>query len=55
MAEQELAELTQWVQETYGKTHLAVWDIPYYSERLKEARYSISQEFLRAYFPLPKY
>ncbi|MFO1369208.1 MAG: M3 family metallopeptidase [Marinagarivorans sp.] len=54
MAEQELAELTQWVQETYGKTHLAVWDIPYYSERLKEARYSISQEFLRAYFPLPK-
>lgn len=54
MAEQELAELTQWVSETYAKQHLEVWDIPYYSERLKEARYSISQELVREYFPLPR-
>ncbi len=54
MAEQELAELTQWVQTTYGKQDLAVWDVPYYSERLKEASFSIAQEFLREYFPLPR-
>lgn len=54
MAQRELAELTQWAQEHYGVTSLAVWDIPFFSERLKEARYSISQEFLRTYFPLPK-
>ncbi|RZA05669.1 MAG: M3 family peptidase [Moraxellaceae bacterium] len=54
MAEQELTELTQWTRETYGKHSLEVWDVPYYSERLKEARYSISQELLREYFPLPR-
>jgi oligopeptidase A len=48
-AERELAELTQFA----GRT-LDAWDITYYSERLQEERYSISQEELRPYFPLPR-
>jgi oligopeptidase A len=48
-AERELAELTAFA----GRT-LDAWDITYYSERLQEERYSISQEELRPYFPLPR-
>jgi oligopeptidase A len=48
-AVRELAELTAFA----GRT-LDAWDIPFYSERLQEERYSISQEELRPYFPLPR-
>ena len=27
------------------------WDVPYFSEQLKQQRYSISDELLRPYFP----
>jgi oligopeptidase A len=30
------------------------WDVPYWSERLREARYSYSEEQIRQYFPLPR-
>ncbi len=33
---------------------LRPWDIPYYSEKLKQARYSFSENELKQYFPLPK-
>lgn len=33
---------------------IARWDVPYYSERLRERRYSVDQEALRAYFPMPQ-
>jgi oligopeptidase A len=45
----ELAEL-----EEFAGRKLDAWDVTYYSERLQEARYSISQEELREYFPLPR-
>jgi oligopeptidase A len=48
-AGRELAEL-----EAFAGRRLDAWDITYYSERLQEERYSISQEELRAYFPLPR-
>jgi oligopeptidase A len=48
-AERELAELTE-----FAGRQLDAWDITYYSERLQEARYSISQEELRPWFPLPR-
>jgi oligopeptidase A len=48
-AQRELAELEQ-----FAGRRLDAWDITYYSERLQEQRYSISQEELRAYFPLPR-
>lgn len=53
-AERELQELKSWVSENLSVAELAVWDIPYYSEKLKEAKYEVSQELLRPYFTLPK-
>jgi len=53
-AERDLYELKGFAKTEYGIAELNAWDIPYYSERLKEYRYSVSQEILRPYFPLPK-
>lgn len=48
-AERELADLEAWV----GRP-LEPWDIGYYSEKLRLDRFSISDEELRPYFPLPR-
>lgn len=53
-AQAELADLQQWAKQNYGVEQLEVWDVPYYAEKLKEAKYDISQERLRPYFTLPK-
>ena len=45
----ELAEL-----EIYAGRPLAAWDITYYSERLQQSRFQVSQEELREYLPLPR-
>ncbi|WP_457670968.1 oligopeptidase A [Thiolapillus sp.] len=47
----ELAELQDFAREQYGVAELEAWDIPYYSEKLRQHRYSISQEELKPYFP----
>ncbi|OUD16249.1 oligopeptidase A [Thioflexithrix psekupsensis] len=53
MALKEWEELTAFAQEQYGMTELKMWDVPYYSEKLRQHHYDISQETLRPYFPLP--
>lgn len=53
-ARTQLSELAEFAKETDGLTDLQAWDITYYSEKLKEQRYAISQEMLRPYFPFPK-
>lgn len=52
-AEQDLAELKAFAQE-HQVTDLNSWDVGYFSEKLREQRYSISEEELRAYFPIDK-
>lgn len=47
----ELAELQEFAQKVFGVETLNVWDVGYYSEKLKHQRYHISQETLRPYFP----
>ncbi len=47
-ARRELAEL-----EAFAGRELEPWDIAYYSEKLRHRKYSISDEALRPYFPLP--
>jgi thimet oligopeptidase len=51
----ELAELRALKAERLGKTFQDVtlerWDLPYYQEQLRRARFKIDQEALRAYFP----
>jgi oligopeptidase A len=49
MAEKELAEL-----KAVAADPLEAWDVSYYAEKLKQERFDISDEELRAYFPLPK-
>ncbi len=52
-AAQDLAELQAFAAEQ-GCADLQSWDVGYYSEKLREQRYSISQEILRTYFPIDK-
>ena len=49
-AEKELAELRAFAAEK-GADDLNPWDIGFWSERLREERYSISEEELRPWFP----
>jgi len=49
-AERELAELREFAA-SLGEDDLQPWDVPYYSEKLRQQRYSISQEELKPYFP----
>ncbi|CAM5225174.1 oligopeptidase A [Alishewanella longhuensis] len=53
-AERDLLELKQFAKEQYGATALNAWDVTYYAEKLKEARYAVSDEQLRPYFPATK-
>ncbi|MDM8348949.1 oligopeptidase A [Pseudomonas sp. sp1636] len=52
-AVRDLAELQAFAAEQ-GCHDLQSWDLGYYGEKLREQRYSISQEILRAYFPIDK-
>ena len=40
--------------EEFAGRKLNAWDLAFYSERLQESRFKVSQEALRPYFPLPK-
>ena len=53
-AEQDLAELSAYVEAEFAVTELDAWDVGYYSEKLREHKYAISQEVLRPYFPIDK-
>ncbi|WP_339513233.1 oligopeptidase A [Pseudomonas sp. RL_15y_Pfl2_60] len=52
-AAQDLKELQAFAREQ-GCADLQSWDAAYYGEKLREQRYSISQEILRPYFPVDK-
>jgi oligopeptidase A len=48
-AARELAEL-----EAFAGKPLEAWDLVFYTERAKEAKFAVYEEALRPYFPLPK-
>ncbi len=52
----ELAELTDFARSTSGDATLTLshWDIAFWAERLREERYSYTDEELRPYFALPR-
>jgi oligopeptidase A len=54
LAQHELLELAEFALERDGLDSLEPWDLTYYGEKLKEARYHVSDEMLRPYFPAPK-
>ena len=53
-AKQELSELTTFARDKLKDEPLQAWDIAYFSEKLQQARYSISEEELRPWFPINK-
>jgi len=53
-AQKEFAELSAYARDELGIDALKPWDVAYASEKLREARYAISQEQLRPYFPAPR-
>jgi oligopeptidase A len=53
-AQQEFVELKAYATEQHGITDLNAWDVTYYGEKLKQDRYSVSQEEIKPYFPTPK-
>lgn len=50
-AERDLAELTEFARSEFGAADLQPWDLTYYSEKLREARYAFSEEEVKQYFP----
>lgn len=52
-AKQDLAQLQECAND-YGITNLQPWDSAYIAEKVKQSKFSLSQEEIRPYFPLPK-
>ena len=50
----ELEEVKAFAKSEFNIDHLEPWDLTYYSEKLKQSRYAISDEELRPYFPESK-
>lgn len=48
---QEWQELKDFAREEFGVDSLNAWDVGYYSEKLRQQRYQISQEDVRPYLP----
>ena len=53
-AQAEYTELKTFAATRQGAHELSAWDIAYYSEKLREERFHLTQEELRPYFPLPQ-
>jgi oligopeptidase A len=54
-AQKDWEELCEFAKAELGFVDgLEPWDIPFAAERLKQARYSFSENELKQYFPLPK-
>ena len=49
-AQTELNDLIAFAKHEYGIDTLHAWDIAYYSEKLQQSRFNITQEALRPYF-----
>ncbi|MCF7971571.1 MAG: oligopeptidase A [Methylococcaceae bacterium] len=53
-AKQDLIDLTAFAKEHYGIDKLHAWDIGYFSEKMRQHAYDLSQEEVKQFFPAPK-
>ena len=53
-AVRDLEQLREFAREQGQAEELSLWDVAFWSERLRESRFSYSEEELRPYFPLPR-
>jgi len=54
MGKQELDELKSFANDHHGINTLEAWDLMYFSEKLRQKKFSITQEELKPYFPETK-
>ncbi len=47
----DLAELREFAEQYYGIADLQSWDMSYYSEKMRQHFYQLSQEEVKTYFP----
>ena len=52
-AEREFDEICRFALDAHGAGEIEAWDVNYYAEKLKEQKFSISEEELKPYFPAP--
>jgi oligopeptidase A len=52
--DRDIKELVEFAKTLDGIEKLESWDIPYYTEKLRQKNYSLSQEDVRPYFPVSK-
>lgn len=52
-AQRDLDEVKAFAKEQGEQEELKWWDVAYWAERLREARYELNDEELRPYFSLP--
>jgi len=52
VANNELDELVKFAKDKYSADEIFAWDIAYYSEKLRQQKFNLSQEELRPYFPV---
>lgn len=53
-AQKDVQEVRDFAKAEFNRDTLNVWDMSFYSEKLKQQRYCISDEMLRPYFPEAK-
>ncbi len=53
-AQREFEELEQFAREHHQHGELEAWDVTYFSEKLREHRYRISEEEVKPYFPVDR-
>ena len=51
VAERERAELARFARQTLGLESLQPWDVGYASEKLRQSRFSFTEEDIKPYFP----
>ena len=53
-AQRDLEELKQFAKDEHGLDDLEAWDIGYYSEKMRQHLYLLSQEEVKTYFPITR-
>ncbi|MDP2902244.1 MAG: oligopeptidase A [Methylovulum sp.] len=53
-ARRDFSELCEFASKHYGIGDLQAWDMSYYSEKMRQHYYQLSQEEVKAYFPITR-
>jgi oligopeptidase A len=53
-AKKDLEDLREFVRQQYGLEDLQAWDVGYFSEKMRQHAYQLSQEEVKQYFPITR-